>query len=420
MNHPIPSLSGVHERIRTYAETGQWDEAETLCNQLFELLPDSLLRGTAAYWISLLRLQNRHNEACCVLHRFLQRLPWGKAVDGCQPAPVLLVHGLDSLRRCNVQFLSKPWDALDFLITSGHFDCHALLGAASFGIDHLYVGPQTDPQHLAEIRDRLGNYQVIVNSIADPACESPSLDVVGSLLAGRRNVINPPQLVLQAERDLLADCLREVPGVHMPRVLRYEQVDEETRASLHAWLEHSRSGLILRPIESQTGHGMERVVDPVMLDAWLDLRPDSGLFACNYQDFRRAGLFHKYRVFVIDGQLLPEHLICARHWNLHSEDRYSLMDSTPALRETEQRFLLDPLCTLGEQAIDSLLMIAERTQLDYVGIDFTQLADGSLLVFEANPAMRLNYDHCASFPYLRPHLDAVSETFCSMIQGMLQ
>ncbi len=420
MNQPSLSLTEVLKHVRIHADDGQWREAEALCSQLFELLPDSLLQATAWHWISVLRLQQRHNEACCVLHRLLQRLPWGCAIEGQRPARVVVVQGLDSLRRSHVQFRSVPWGRPDFQITCGHFDIHALLSPDELVVDHLYVGPALEQRQFDSIQDRLGSYQVIINSIADPACESPSLEIACRLLAGHRNVINPPQLVQQTERDLIADCLRELPGLVVPAMLRIEELDEPARSELHQRLEHSRSGLILRPLDSQTGLGMQRVVDPVALDAWLDVRPGNSLFASDYHDFRMGNrLFCKYRVFVIDGELLPEHMICARHWNLHSEDRYSLMDSTPLLREAEQQFLQDPAAVLGQHNIELLRAIGERTRLDYIGIDFALLSCGDLLLFEANPAMRLNSDHCTAFPYLQPHMDSVRRAFCARINRML-
>ena len=65
--------------------------------------------------------------------------------------------------------------------------------------------------------------------------------------------------------------------------------------------------------------------------------------------------------------------------------------------------------------MDALHRISEVTSLDFFGIDFCVLPDDRLLVFEANAAMRHNFDHVAAFPYTKPHLDRISTAFTNMV-----
>lgn len=412
-----PTLPQALERVRQHAAACEWQAAEFLCRQLFEGLPDRLLYPAASHWIDVLRGQQRHAEACNVLHMYLSRLPWTRPVGEQPEARVLLLYGLDSVARGDVLFYGQPWKGLSFAVNAGHFDSASLLRNADFSVDRLFLPSQLTPAQQQSLRERLQHYGIIINTIADPASEGPALELAVTLLEGMDNVLNPPQRVLETRRNQVADRLRGLPGLCVPRL---QCLPRTARDALHDILDHCRAGLIMRPVNSQTGIGMQRVLDPVAMDAWLDAQPDEQVYAIDYHDFReRNGLFRKYRMFAIGGRLLPEHMIATRQWNVHSCDRYPLMDETPQLRDAEAAFLADPASVIGQQGLRTLQAVAEHMGLDYLGIDFALLPGGDLLLFESNPAMRLNYDHCAHFPYLQPWLDAVGHAFCAMVRERL-
>ena len=85
------------------------------------------------------------------------------------------------------------------------------------------------------------------------------------------------------------------------------------------------------------------------------------------------------------------------------------------MMEEELSFLLDHKSYVGSDALQTLQLIYERTQLDFFGIDFDVLPDGRLVIFELNPAMRHSFDHAKYFPYLRPHLQNITSAFNRMI-----
>jgi hypothetical protein len=91
------------------------------------------------------------------------------------------------------------------------------------------------------------------------------------------------------------------------------------------------------------------------------------------------------------------------------------MSSTPSTQEDEKRYLQDPEAYLGPKAFRALHAIRDAIGLDFFGIDFTLDPEGNVLVFEANAAMRHNFDHAANFPYTRPYLERISEAFANMV-----
>ncbi len=81
------------------------------------------------------------------------------------------------------------------------------------------------------------------------------------------------------------------------------------------------------------------------------------------------------------------HLAISRLWKIHyfSAD----MRENDANRAEEAGYLNDMRGHLGEGVTAALYGIARTLGLEYAGIDFGIGPDGSVLVFEANPAMAI-------------------------------
>lgn len=74
---------------------------------------------------------------------------------------------------------------------------------------------------------------------------------------------------------------------------------------------------------------------------------------------------------------------------------------------------------IGDKAQRALGKVGRCLDLDFAGADFTVTPEGELFVFEANAAMRHNFDHADAFPYTRPHLERVSAAFDAMVHGKI-
>ena len=241
------------------------------------------------------------------------------------------------------------------------------------------------------------------------------LGVAEALFVVVGRVINRPGAILRTERDGTSALIAPIPGIVVPTTSRHTALDAVT---LMERLRSSPSGLIVRRVGSQTGQEMLLVRAADQVPAVLDAMGGSACFCIDYHDFAdTAGRFSKMRFFRIRSEVYPEHRITANSWNIHSADRYRLMKADTALQQDEQRFLSDPAAVIGTGAIDAIRSAFERTGLEYCGIDFAQLRDGRMLVFELNASMRLNYDHVAPFPYLRHHLDAARTAFQNLVLG---
>jgi glutathione synthase/RimK-type ligase-like ATP-grasp enzyme len=93
------------------------------------------------------------------------------------------------------------------------------------------------------------------------------------------------------------------------------------------------------------------------------------------------------------------------------------MLEAPWKREEERRFLEDPRGVLGPEAYGAVEAIGRRLDLDYAGLDFTLLADGRILVFEANATMLVHLDDAVEdFPYKHAVVPAIYRAFEAMLE----
>jgi glutathione synthase/RimK-type ligase-like ATP-grasp enzyme len=189
-----------------------------------------------------------------------------------------------------------------------------------------------------------------------------------------RPAINDPDRLRGLGRDTLAETLAGVAGVHVPAARRLQRGEAG-----------SAFPLIVRPVDAHGGRGLERCDDPAALADYFARVAAATYDATPFVDYRSAdGWYRKYRIMFVDGVPYPYHLAIDEHWMIHYY-RTGTAD-TPWMREEETAFLAVPERALAGWR-DALPALGAALGLDYVGIDCAQLADGTLLVFEADSAM---------------------------------
>ncbi len=244
----------------------------------------------------------------------------------------------------------------------------------------------------AEAEDlALPDYDLVFNAIGDPDI-SPALHqrLRGFAETCQRPLLNRPEDIEQTQRQHLPPRLGSIPGVVMPPCIRLDAAPASRQA---LWHRLQQSGIafpvLFRPWASHGGKDVARCDD---LDSlWNVSCQADGSYITAFHDFRSAdGYYRKYRMIFIDGEPYPYHLAISSHWMVHyfSAD----MLGQPEKQAEEMRFLQDPVTSLGEPAMQALAAIGCELGLHYAGIDFSVLADGRVLVFEANATMLIHLE----------------------------
>lgn len=227
-------------------------------------------------------------------------------------------------------------------------------------------------------------HTLIVNAIADADRAGPALAAAARLCArSAAAVINPPARVGATGRLRIARLAASLPFCRAPAITRFAR---------QAAPRGLRFPILLRAPGYHSGRHFLRVEDRAGLAGALAAMPAGPVLAIEILPSQGAdGRFRKYRVVAIGGQLWPVHLVVAETWKVHDFTAAMAEDSArgAAARAEEAHFLTDMAAALGPRAMAALGALAARIGLDYLGIDFALAADGAVLLFEANPAMRL-------------------------------
>lgn len=234
-------------------------------------------------------------------------------------------------------------------------------------------------------------HQLVINGIGDAEVSSGALAAARSVLAlTTAPVINPPAAVAATSRANNAKRFSSLPGVVTPltATLPRERLSGSDAANTLA-----RHGfgfpLLLRVPGFHTGQHFLRVESIEALPGALAELPSEELIVMQYLDARGPdGKTRKYRVMMIDGQILPVHVAISSQWKLHYFT--AEMADNPDHRAEDAAFLEDMPRALGPLAMNALARIQSMLGLDYGGIDFGLNAKGEILVFEVNAAMVVN------------------------------
>jgi hypothetical protein len=385
---------------------GDFAAGRAWCQALLAASPDD---PRALLGLSALAVRDRQPErARALLHAATRASPVRHASRTPGRPLVLRPRAIDAIVHRIIRGRDGQWKTK---WKGGHFSLTHLLydDACDLSMASL-IGGDTAPLDAAPLPDLFLNTvacadsaRVTLHALADWLDRHPHLPVV-----------NHPRAVLATTRDGNARRLGALADTVFPRTLRLRTA--ATPAATLATLD-LRPPFILRATGRQTGRDMHRCLDEAAALAALEkLGPDRDCYAIAYVDARAPdGLSRKARAFFIDGRVHPVAWLASDHWQIHSGDRYRIMAGNDALQAQERLYLADPQAAMGDRAWTALQAVGETLALDFAGVDFAVLPDGRLCVYEANAAMRHNFDHAGAFPYTRPHLETISRAFTTMV-----
>ncbi len=236
-------------------------------------------------------------------------------------------------------------------------------------------------------------------------------------------VINRPDCTLRTSRTAAWSVLQGVPGLCMPETVRVERAGLQSLVRCEndpgALLAEGAWPLIVRPVDSHAGHGLEKLASPFDLARYLAAVPDTAFFVSRFIDYAGAdGQFRKFRVVLIDGVPHAVHLGVSSHWMVHYLN--AGMAESAAKRAEEERFMaeFDTDGGFARRHAAALQGIGERIGLDYLVIDCAELPlpGGELLVFEVDPGAVVHaMDPPDLFPYKRPAMERVRAAFRALL-----
>ena len=272
---------------------------------------------------------------------------------------------------------------------------------------------------------QLPDHDVLFVAIAQSDHNMPLLKEMDTAIASwQRPVLNQPARIALLSRNQAPELLKSVPGVMMPATVRMdrqilEQISRDV-APLSRYLEDGDYPIIVRPVDSHAGQGLDKIVDAEALDNYLQIRMDSEFYVSQFVDYSgHDGLFRKYRVVLIEGSPFICHLGISEHWMIHYLNA-GMAES--ANKRAEEAVVMAAFDTgFAAKHAEAFRSINERIGLDYLGIDCGETPDGQLLIFEVDSCMIVHaLDSVELFPYKQAQMRKVFAAFRQMLLNAIR
>ncbi|HVB37249.1 MAG TPA: hypothetical protein VND92_01885 [Vicinamibacterales bacterium] len=234
-----------------------------------------------------------------------------------------------------------------------------------------------------------------------------------------RPVLNRADRIQWLSREGVCDRLHDAPGIAMPITARVSRSTLEDigagAAPLTDALADGVFPIIARPAGSHAGQGLEKLVEPAAIRAYLDGHPDEAFCLTRFVDYRGPdGLFRKYRIAMIDGRPFVCHVGIAAHWMIHYLN--AGMAESAEKRAEEARIMETFDQDFARRHAAAFHAIQQRLGMDYLGVDCGETPDGRLLVFEADNCMIVHaMDPVDLYPYKQPQMRKVFDAFTAML-----
>ena len=281
-----------------------------------------------------------------------------------------------------------------------------LVQDSDVALDLLFLDPD------APFPDVLPEHDLIIVGIAESTAAAGLLAKIAKALPDTP-IINRPECIARLARDSVSAMLRGLPGVDIPPAMPV------SRAGLGQGVPFTYP-IIVRPLDSHAGQGLEKIDDDAGLHAYLAQHGEATFYVSPFIDYRNVdGLYRKYRIVIIDGHAYAGHMALSGHWMIHYLNAH--MSDSEAKRAEEAAFMATFDDDFGKRHAMALQAIMQAAQLDYLVIDCAESPSGKLLVFEIDSAAVIHgMDPVDTFPYKQAQVQKVFAAFRAMLQSRME
>jgi hypothetical protein len=251
------------------------------------------------------------------------------------------------------------------------------------------------------------------------------LDTLGATLARwPRPLINgEPGAIAALRRDAAAERLVGYPEVVAPPVRRVDRAhlrrlaDGAPPTELIAGCDWP---VIVRPVGSHAGTGLEKLDGPGAVVAYLAAQAGEAFYLSPFVDYASAdGRFRKLRVALIAGRPFIVHLAISDHWMVHYLNAGMATDIAKRAEEAQMMATFDT--GFAARHAGAFRTLAQVFGLDYFAIDCAETPDGRLLVFEPDTAMIVHdMDPPDLYPYKAPAMHKLFAAFQALVNTLAE
>ncbi len=285
-----------------------------------------------------------------------------------------------------------------------------MLEGSAVEVSRLYV------DELGGLTDSAPEHDIALMAIGEADATRAALERLKGLgPLWPQPLLNDPAAILNLSRDRLWLKLAGASGLAIPQTTRVSR-GELMRAALgqqplQTILEGGDYPLIVRPVGSHAGKGLERVDSGEALAAYLNEAKPEMAFVSRFIDYASAdGKYRKYRIVFIGGRAYLAHMAIGDHWMVHylnagmAEDAEKRAEEAAVMASFDEDFAVRHAGAFAE--------LVRRLGLDYFAIDCAETPEGDLLLFEADVSMIVHaLDPEDLYPYKKPQMAKLFAAF---------
>jgi glutathione synthase/RimK-type ligase-like ATP-grasp enzyme len=228
-----------------------------------------------------------------------------------------------------------------------------------------------------------------------------------------------PSAIRSLGRDRAPARLEACAGLAMPPTLRISRGELAALAFNGAPLSGSLPGhafpIILRPVDSHAGAGLEKLDDPSLIAGYLERHTGEVFYLSSFIDYSGPdGRFRKLRVALVDGQPFIAHMAVSEHWMVHYLNAGMAEDVAKRAEEAQMMATFDQ--GFAARHAEAFQALHAAFGLDYLAVDCAEDRQGRLLIFEADTAMIVHdMDPPDVYPYKALAMQKLFAAFQAMI-----
>jgi hypothetical protein len=228
-----------------------------------------------------------------------------------------------------------------------------------------------------------------------------------------------PAAIRALGRDQAPARLAGCAAIDAPPTVRLSRAGLEVLAAgyadLSAILPGRRLPILLRPVDSHAGAGLEKLDALADIAGYLEGQAGETFYLTPFVDYAsRDGRFRKLRVALIEGRPFIAHMAISEHWMVHYLN--AGMDADAGKRAEEAAMMAAFDTGFALRHARAFVAIHAAFGLDYLAVDCAEDSEGRLLLFEADTAMIV---HDMDPPDLYPYKAAVTAKLFAAFQAMI-
>ena len=293
-----------------------------------------------------------------------------------------------------------------------------MLEGCAVQVTRLFVSP--DDTGPIEVPD----HDVALMAVGESDESRPLLEhLAGAAAVWPRPLVNDAARVGGLAREHLHRILAGAPGILIPPTERVARPALEAAAAEagggDVGFPGCRFPIIVRPVGSHAGKGLERVDGPAALGAYLAEAPSASFYVSPFVDYAGPdGRFRKSRIVLFDGRPFLAHMAVGDRWMVHYLNAGMAEDAAKRGEEAVAMAGFD--AGFARRHAGALAALHERVGLDLFAIDCAETRDRSLLLFEADVAMVVHdLDPSELYPYKKPQMRRLFDAFEAFLRARL-